>query len=70
MEVDNFRWHMKRMKDAKTIDALRECWCDIDYDIWEEMPWTMSKVKVNQARNYMQVKKEELRRREDERRNK
>jgi hypothetical protein len=58
------------MKDAKTIEDLRECWCDIDYDIWEEMPWTMSKLKVSQAKNYMKFKKEELRRREDERKNK
>ncbi len=70
MEVDNFRWHMRRMRDAKNMEELRECWCDIDYDIWEEMPWTMSKLKVSQAKNYMKFKKEELRRREDERKNK
>ncbi len=70
MEVDNFRWHMRRMRDAKNMEELRECWCDIDYDIWEEMPWTMSKLKVNQAKNYMKIRKVELRRREDERKNK
>lgn len=43
---------MLRIKKAKNMDDLRECQADIDYDIWEDMGWTLDKANVNRVRNY------------------
>lgn len=43
---------MLRIKNAKNMDDLRECQAEIDYDIWEEIEWTLVKANVNRVRNY------------------
>ena len=57
---ENCRWHMKRIKAAKSMDDLRECQADIDYDVWEDMEWTKVKKDLNRVKNYMQYKISEL----------
>lgn len=47
---------MKRIKAAKSMDDLRECQADIDYDIWEDMEWTLDKANVNRVRNYFEFR--------------
>ena len=47
---------MKRIKAAKSMDDLRECQADIDYDVWEDMEWTKVKKDLNRVKNYMQYK--------------
>ena len=47
---------MKRIKAAKSIADLRECQADIDYDVWEEMEWTLDKANVNRVRNYFEFR--------------
>jgi hypothetical protein len=47
---------MKRIKAAKSMDDLRECQADIDYDIWEDMEWTLDKADVNRVRNYFEFR--------------
>jgi len=53
---ENCRWHMQRIKNAKSMDDLRECQAEIDYDIWEEMEWTLVKKDLNRVQNYLQYK--------------
>jgi len=55
-EPANERWHMMHIKNAKNIDDLRECQAEIDYDIWEEMEWTLVKANVNRVRNYLEFR--------------
>ena len=52
----NCRWHMQRIKNAKSMEDLRECQAEIDYDIWEEMNWTLVKKDLNRVQNYLQYK--------------
>lgn len=56
IQHDNCRWHMLRIKNAKSMDDLRECQAEIDYDIWEEMEWTLVKKDLNRVQNYLQYK--------------
>jgi hypothetical protein len=51
---------MLRIKNAKSMDDLRECQAEIDYDIWEEMEWTLVKKDLNRVKNYMHYKTCEL----------
>lgn len=53
---ENCRWHMQRIKNAKSMEDLRECQAEIDYDIWEEMEWTLVKANVNRVRNYLEFR--------------
>jgi hypothetical protein len=38
------------------MEDLRECQAEIDYDIWEEMEWTLVKANVNRVRNYLEFR--------------
>lgn len=53
---ENCRWHMQQIKNAKSMEDLRECQAEIDYDIWEEMEWTLVKKDLNRVQNYLQYK--------------
>lgn len=53
---ENCRWHMQRIKNSKSMEDLRECQAEIDYDIWEEMEWTLVKKDLNRVQNYLQYK--------------
>ena len=47
---------MQRIKNAKSMEDLRECQAEIQYDIWEEMQWTLVKKDLNRVQNYLQYK--------------
>lgn len=47
---------MQQIKNAKSMEDLRECQAEIDYDIWEEMEWTLVKKDLNRVQNYLQYK--------------
>ena len=53
---ENCRWHMRQIKNARSMEDLRECQAEIDYDIWEEMEWTLVKKDLNRVQNYLQYK--------------
>ena len=52
MSDPNVRWHMKQIKKATTSKELDDCMWEVDYDVWEEMEWTLDKANVNRVRNY------------------
>ena len=52
MSDANVRWHLLQIKKAGDRKELEDCAFEIDYDIWEDMEWTLDKSNVNRVRNY------------------
>ncbi len=51
-EITNDKWHMMQLKKAQTLEELRRCVEEIDYDVWEEMTWTKVESKMDRVRNF------------------
>ena len=51
-EMTNDKWHMMQLKKAQTLEELRRCVEEIDYDVWEEMTWTKVESKMDRVRNF------------------
>jgi len=50
--MTNDKWHMMQLKKAQTLEELRRCVEEIDYDVWEEMTWTKVESKMDRVRNF------------------
>ncbi len=61
-DKDNYRWHLKRLKDAETDQQLLAATLDIEYDKWEEMEWTKDSVKMSNMRHRWTLTNERLKR--------
>jgi hypothetical protein len=51
-EITNDKWHMMQLKKAQTLEELRRCVEEIDYDVWENMTWTKVESKMDRVRNF------------------
>ena len=51
-EITNDKWHMMQLKKAQTLEELRRCVEEIEYDVWEEMTWTKVESKMDRVRNF------------------
>lgn len=51
-EITNDKWHMMQLKNAQTLEELRRCVEEIDYDVWENMTWTKVESKMDRVRNF------------------
>lgn len=51
-EMTNDKWHMMQLKNAQTLEELRRCVEEIDYDVWENMTWTKVESKMDRVRNF------------------
>ena len=56
-EITNDKWHMMQLKKAQTLEELRRCVEEIDYDVWEEMTWTKVESKMDRVRNFYAYRK-------------
>lgn len=50
--MTNDKWHMMQLKKAQTLEELRRCVEEIDYDVWENMTWTKVESKMDRVRNF------------------
>jgi len=51
-EITNDKWHMMQIKKAQTLEELRRCVEEIEYDVWENMTWTKVESKMDRVRNF------------------
>jgi len=49
-DIQCVQFHLLQIAKAKTEQDMEQVFIDIDYDIWEDMPWTKNDYMLNQAR--------------------
>lgn len=57
---DNLRWLRRQIGSAVSEADFDQVELDIDYDIFEEEPWTLDPVRVTIIKNLLERKKNEF----------